>query len=279
MREARDRGADVVHFPEGALSGYVGADRASHADVAWEVVRDCALRIKELAGELGLWVILGTSHRLTAPNKPHNSLYIIDDHGQLVDRYDKRFCAGDASGTTGELAHYTPGDHPCLFGIRGVRCAALICHEYRYPELYRDYKRQGAQLVFHSFHAANVSPQRLAQMRGEVGEANGRIAGGSTYPEITMPAAMIASAAANHVWISSANSSARFSCWGSFFVRADGVITGRLERHATDVLLSEIDTEAPLYDATTAWRDRAIAGVFHSGELVEDRRSENRTEL
>jgi hypothetical protein len=66
---------------------------------------------------------------------------------------------------------------------------------------------------------------------------------------------------------------------GQLFVRADGVITGQLERHSTDILVSTVDTEADLYDSTRAWRDRALAGILHSGSLVQDERSAKRTEV
>lgn len=29
-------------------------------------------------------------HPLTPPNRPHNSLYVVNDKGRLVTRYDKR---------------------------------------------------------------------------------------------------------------------------------------------------------------------------------------------
>ena len=51
---------------------------------------------------------------------------------------------------------------------------------------------------------------------------------GSSYPEIRMPACVQAASTANHVWVSCSNTSARHSCFPSFFVRADGIITGRL---------------------------------------------------
>jgi hypothetical protein len=98
-----------------------------------------------------------------------------------------------------------------------------------------------------------------------------------TYPGITMPAAMTAEAAFNHVWISCPNSSAPESCWPAFCVRADGVTTGRLRRNRPGVLLTTVDTGQDLYDSTAAWRYRAMAGVLHSGTLVSDRRSEDRT--
>jgi predicted amidohydrolase len=279
MRQARQGGADVAHFPEACLSGYAGVDLPGHDGFDWGTLELVTRRVLDLAGELGLWVVVGSAHRLGAGRKPHNSLYVIDASGSVVDRYDKRFCAGDAAERTGDLAHYTPGDHPTAFTIDGVRCGALICHDYRYPELYREYARLDVQLVFHSFHAANVTPQRLAAMRSAVGEDLRRLNPAGTYPGITMPATMTAAAAANHVWISCPNSSARESCWGSFAVRADGVTLGRLPRHRAGVLLTTVDSGAELYDSTVAWRARALGGILHSGTLVDDPRSRDRTLL
>jgi predicted amidohydrolase len=196
-----------------------------------------------------------------------------------VDRYDKMFCAGDHSEKTEDLAHYTPGSHFSVFTIKGIRCGALICHDYRYPELYREYKRKGVQLMFHSYHAGGIPSSRFAAMREEVGKDFWRLNPGSTIPEITMPATMIFEAANNYMWISCPTSSARESCWGSFFVRPDGVLTGHLRRNTAGVLVSEVDTDVEIYDSTVAWRARAMDGVLHSGTLVSDKRSDARTQL
>ena len=99
IRTAKDRGAHVAHFPEASLSGYAGVDFPSHEGFDWTLLRECTQRVLDLARQLSIWVILGSAHRLTGDHKPHNSLYIIDDRGELVDRYDKMFCAGDRSGT------------------------------------------------------------------------------------------------------------------------------------------------------------------------------------
>ncbi len=279
MRRAHEAGARVVHFCEGALSGYAGVDLESFAGFDWSRLRERTREVMDLAGELGIWVLVGSTHPLSGRRKPHNSVYVIDPRGRLVDRYDKRFCGGDASGRTGDLSHYSPGDHACTFSIDGVRCGVLICYDYRFPELYRDYVRRGVQLVFHSFHAANVPPERLAAIKAAVGPENHGPSRGTTYPEITMPASMVAAAAQNHVWISCSNSSAPHSCWPAFFVRADGVVTGRLHRHRAGLLLSTLDTREPLYDSTKAWRRRSMDGVLHSGRTVRDPRSRERTEL
>ena len=279
METAKVMQADVAHFPEGALSGYAGTDFASFDQFDWPLLESCSLQILEAARRLKLWVILGSCHRLTGRHKPHNCLYIINNRGQLADRYDKMFCAGNREETAGDLLHYSPGNYFCVFTIKNIVCGTLICHEYRYPELYREYQRQGVQFMFHSYHAGHMSPERERTMREQVGSDLHQFNPGSTLPEITMPAAMHTAAANNYMWISCSNTSARESCWPSFMVRPDGVITGRLHRNRAGTLLTTIDTKQAFYDSTVAWRDRAVRGIWHSGTLVRDIRSDERKQL
>lgn len=279
MRRAKKNGAEVAHFCEAAMSGYAGVDFDSFDGFDWKLLELSTTRVLEVAREVGIWVLLGSSHRLSRGRKPHNSVYVINDRGEIVDRYDKRFCAGDRSGKSGDLAHYTPGDYSCVFQIRGIRCGVLICYDYRYPELYREYKRKGVEVLFHSFHAGHIERKRLSAMQAEVGKANYRFNNGTTYPEITMPATMQAAAASSHLWISCSNTSAPHSCWPAFFVRADGVVTGRLRRNKAGILMSTVNPALPLYDSTRAWRDRAMRGILHSGRTLRDPRSKSRTTL
>ncbi len=277
MRQAKQKGADVAHFPECALSGY--ADVVDYKKLDWQELESATRAVLALARELGIWVILGSVHRLSGKHKPHNSLYIINDRGEIQDRYDKRFCFGKVDDPEGELIHYTPGDHSCVIEIAGVRCGTLICHEYRYPELYRELKRQGVELVFHSYYTGNFSRKILREMRQQVGGKFHPLNPGKTLPEITMPAGMHARAADNYMWISCSNTSARESSWPNFVVRPDGVIVGRLRRNVAGVLITKIDTVAEYYNSTGPWRMRAMNGQLHSGTLVKDKRSSERTSL
>jgi predicted amidohydrolase len=282
IRVAHGQGADVAHFPEGALSGYAGTDFESFEDFDWDGLLAATKSVAGMARQLGMWVVLGSAHRLGSGHKPHNSLYVINDSGEIIDRYDKRFCGGDPDGQTGDLAHYTPGDHPSVWELRGIRCGALVCYDFRFPELYREYKREGVDLVFHSFHAANMPRDKVAAIGEAIGLEHERFnpAASFTYPGIAMPAAMTTAAACNHVWISCPNSSAPESLWPSFLVRADGITIGRLRRNASGVLVSTVDTGQDLYDSTVAWRDRAMRGLLHSGTLSsDDPRSLDRTVL
>ena len=266
MRIARKCEADVAHFSEAALGGYAGADFSSFDGYDWNSLRCCTERIMKEAGDLKLWVILGSNHQLAGKRKPHNSLYVISDHGDIVDRYDKMFCTGNKKETSGDLKHYSAGSHFVVVTIKGIKCGFQICHDMRYPELYREYYKLGVQLMFHSYRNS----------RRELKNPNDPDQ--NIWGVITEPT-MQTYAAENNMWISANNTATRESCWPSFFVRPDGVITGRLKRNQDGLLITTVDTKYSFYDASAVWRFRARCGIYHSGTLVYDRRSEDRTSL
>ena len=114
MIEAKLKKADIVHFPECALSGYPGTDMKTLDNFDWNELYRATDSIMALAKKLKIWVILGSIHRLSGGHKPHNCLYLINPEGKIADRYDKRFC------TTGDLKYFTPGDHFVTFQIKGI---------------------------------------------------------------------------------------------------------------------------------------------------------------
>ena len=183
----------------------------------------------------------------------------INSKGELVDRYDKRFCTGD-NARTGDLLHYSPGEKFVTFEVRGVRCGLLICHDFRYPELFREYKKRGVELLLASFHNAGMTR-----------EAHERYL-------VYVPATMQAAAASNYFAVSSNNGTRRYA-WGSFVVNAEGRIIDKAPVHRPKVLLNTIDTRERLYDASAAWRGRCMRGVFNSGTRVKDPRSKDRKSL
>lgn len=254
MVQAKAQRADLVHFSETALTGYAGTNFESWEGFDWATLRSETERIMELARAKKLWVVLGSTHRLTGKHLPHNSLYIISPAGRIVDRYDKCFC------TNGDLRFYSPGTHLPVFKVNGVTCGALICYDLRFPELYRKYKRLGVECLFQSFHNADS-------------------AGGPNVWTRIMRQTMQCRAATNYFWVSANNSSAYYQSWPSVFIKPSGETAGQLKFHRAGVMVNTVDTSAELYDASGAFRDRAMRGVLHTGRPVKDARSHARTSL
>lgn len=78
MRRAAGQGARLVHFGEGSLSGYAGADKPHYTgwQIDWAPVTEQLRATMALAGELGVWVVVGGNHRLSGAHRPHNSLWV-----------------------------------------------------------------------------------------------------------------------------------------------------------------------------------------------------------
>jgi predicted amidohydrolase len=92
--------------------------------------------IARLAGELRLWTVLGSVHPLTPPHRPHNSMYVISDRGELVTRYDERLLS-----STKLSFMYTPGSGPVTFEADGLRFGCAMGIEVHFPELFAEYER------------------------------------------------------------------------------------------------------------------------------------------
>lgn len=254
LKKAKKAGAEIVHFSECALSGYVGADFPSFEGYDWVLLKDETQSIMSLAAELGLWVVLGSSHPLTPPHRPHNSLYLISPEGRIADRYDKRFC------TPGDLDHFTPGNRFVTFEINGVKCALLICFDLRFPELYRGLFKLGVQCVFQSFY-------------------NARQRGPSVHTHI-MRQTMQCHAATNHLWVSMTNSCAPFSPYPSCFIEPDGVIAEQLRPNRPGMMVNTVDLAEDFYDPMAGFREMAVAGRLTNGQgQIDDPRSRDTSSL
>jgi len=254
MDKAHAAGADVVHFPECALSGYASVDFENFVGYDWQLLKNETEKIVALAGELDVWVVLGSTHRLTPPNRPHNSLYLISPNGKVAGRYDKRF------GTPVDLDNYTSGDHFVNFTVNGVKCSLLICFDLRFPELYRELYKQGVNCIFQSFY-------------------NARQFGPSVHTHI-MRQTMQTRAATNHFWVSLTNSSGYYSPYPSCFIQPDGKIAAQLTQNKAGMMINTVDLTKKFYDPAASYRQMAIDGALSNGlKAINDPRSKDTTSI
>ena len=250
MREAAAGGAELIQFPECALSGYPGVDLETLEGYPWDSLRSSTEAILDLAAELHVWVLLGSIHPLGEGLRPMNSVYLISDNGEVEDRYDKRFC------TRGDLRYFSAGDHFVVFELNGITCGILICFDVRFPELYREYRKLGAEVIFQSFYNARQRP-------------------GGIHPKI-MPVTAQGHAGINHFYLSLTNSSAP-SSWPCHFITPYGLVAGKLEADRPGILFSEIDLSEEYYDASKGLRDRALQGSLSSEDPPLHPRYSDRT--
>ncbi len=254
IKKAKKLDADIVHFSECALSGYAGSDFNSLDGFDWGKLTEQTQKIMALAQKLELWVVLGNTHRLTEPNKPANSLYLINPQGQIEDRYDKRFC------TERDLNYYTPGNRFVTFEINSVKCALLICFDLRFPEIYRELCKLGIQCIFQSFYNARQKEQ-------------------SVHRHIIRQT-MQANAASNYFWASVANSSAQIAPYPSCFIQPDGEIVNELKLNKPGIMVNTVDTSQIFYDPSERFRKLAMEGILTNGPVdLDDVRSKDTKSL
>ena len=253
MTAAKKHRAHIVHFSECALTGYPPFDFPSFTDFDWPALRSTTEGILAHAARLKLWVVLGSCHPLTGPHKPHNSLYLINPTGKIIDRYDKRFCMPR------DLDHFTPGNHFVTFTVNRVKCALLTCFDLRFDELYFQLARQRVQLILQSFY-------------------NARQPGPSAHTHI-MRQIIQCRAASYHFWISMANSSARHSPYPSTFVTPEGRITNSLKPNRPGIMHNTLNAHQDFYLPATPFRSLILNRALNSGKTTTDPRSKNRTSL
>jgi predicted amidohydrolase len=175
MREAHKAGARLVHFPEGAIcspnkrimsvNGPKEIGPSDWTRFEWAVMREELDATRRLARDLGLWTIFGSVHQLTPPHRPHNSLYVVSDCGELVTRYDERMLSN-----TKISFMYSPGKIPVTFEIEGVLFGCALGMESHYPEIFFEYERLDVDCVLFST-TGESSPNAAAFAAETLGNA------------------------------------------------------------------------------------------------------------
>jgi predicted amidohydrolase len=248
MEQARSEGAAIVHFPEGAMSGCSKAQIKDWDHVDWDGLVNELRSTAAFALELGLWVVVGCSHRLTPPHRPHNSLYIISARGELATRYDKRFCSH-----TEITDWHTPGRECCLFEVDGWRFGCALCIEIHFPEVFQRYAELDVDCILFSAYADDA-------MFGI--QAQGYAASHSFWVSLSIPTQM-----------SDGLSSRLIAPTGEVQALARPSVSGL----AVDVLDMDCPRWVTPLHRAKPWRAKTRDGAIYRQRYVQDSRSEHKT--
>lgn len=154
MERAADEHADLVHLPEGTFcfpskrllsSTSPELGPADWNRFAWDALAAELRAVAATSARLGLWTVVGAQHRLSAPRRPHTSLYVIGPDGSVVTRYDERVLSH-----TKETLMYTPGHRAVVVDVGGVRLGLTSGLEVHFPHLFAEYAEQEVHGVLFS---------------------------------------------------------------------------------------------------------------------------------
>jgi predicted amidohydrolase len=127
VAEAKDKGADLVVFPELSLTGYSLGQASEEAAI--EVQDE---RIRSLVEEAGETSIVLGFHEDNGHLRTYNSAAYFED-GSLVHLHRKLYLP--TYGIFEERKHFSPGQSMRAFGTKFGRMAVLICNDAWQPAL------------------------------------------------------------------------------------------------------------------------------------------------
>jgi predicted amidohydrolase len=262
MQEARVAGARMVQFPEGAtcspnkrIISVDGPETVGPADwdrAEWGILREELRATAEAARDLQLWTVLGSVHRLTPPHRPHNSLYVISDRGEIVTRYDERMLS-----KTKISFMYTPGSGPVTFEVDGVRFGCTLGMEAHFPELFGEYERLDVDCVLVSSTGVGTPYDGVFAL-----EAQGY-------------------AATNSYWVSYSTGVEASAAAPSGVIGPGGRWQAQCSRDGVAaVVVADLDLESRDFVETRLsrpWRRVARGGIYDPHVVRDDPRSEDRS--
>ena len=147
IREARDEhGADLILFPELALTGYPPEDLLLRPGFMRRAEQALAEVVRAVEG---IDVIVG--HPRGEGDKRFNAVSWLRD-GKVIGTYDKWELPNYA--VFDERRYFVPGDAPLVVEVGGVRVGVIICEDTWTSAAITAAKDAGAQLIL----SANASP-------------------------------------------------------------------------------------------------------------------------
>ena len=161
VRAAHDRGAELICLPE-YFSCLKTSDDQFVVGALSEAAHPALPHYRDLARELGVWLLLGSLAVKAGPDKVYNRSYLIDASGGIVSHYDKLhlFDVDLADGESyRESAAVAPGDRAVVAPTPWGPVGLSICYDLRFAHLYRALAQAGAVFL--------TVPAAFAQTTGQ----------------------------------------------------------------------------------------------------------------
>lgn len=145
-REAAEKGADLILFPEHAI--YLGNQMEEHAQKADGAY---AKELAAIAKENHIYLHCGSFSEKNEEGKPYNTSLFFDREGKLLAKYHKiHLFEADIPGgaSVREADDVTEGEEILLAETDFGKVGFAICYDLRFPELFHTMAEEGADLFF-----------------------------------------------------------------------------------------------------------------------------------
>lgn len=101
--------------------------------------------LSELAKEYNVNILGGSLVQKVGENKYYNTCPVISREGELVTTYNKNHLYSYYDDC--ENKYITEGDNPVMVELEGIKYGLTICYDIRFPEIYRAYRKAGADIL------------------------------------------------------------------------------------------------------------------------------------
>lgn len=136
-------GVDVIVLPEVWTVGWEPARFRENAEKLEnsEVIKF----LSDIAKNYKTWVIGGSFIMLDDYGDFYNTCPVLNRKGELVCTYSKNHLFSYYGCDEG--CYIKPGENPVMVDIDGVKTGLTICYDIRFAEIYRAYRKAGADLL------------------------------------------------------------------------------------------------------------------------------------
>ncbi|POF30417.1 carbon-nitrogen hydrolase family protein [Roseibium marinum] len=149
IRAAAKDGAQYIQTPE--MSNVLVRSREELMKRISDPGDDCFLTMaRSLAGELGVYLHIGSLAVLAGNGKVANRAFMIAPDGRILASYDKihMFDVDLPNGESWrESATYEPGTQTVIADLPFARIGMAVCYDIRFPAIFRTQARAGAQVL------------------------------------------------------------------------------------------------------------------------------------
>lgn len=161
IREAHSGGAEFISTPETSHLMEMNRD-AVLSKAKSESEDEGVRRFAALAGELGIWLHIGSLIIKVGAEKLANRAFLFSPEGEIAARYDKLHLFDvDLPGGESyrESRLYQAGEKAVVAETSFAKLGMSICYDLRFPYLYRDMADSGANIL--------LIPAAFTQKTGE----------------------------------------------------------------------------------------------------------------